>query len=183
MATGPYSKPKPIEFMGMETFPGKILHSCEYKTGKDFMGQNVLVIGFGNSACEIAIDLYEQGSIPAMAVRSPVNVVPRDVFGVPVLKLSLLLNRLPPRVADIISLPLIKWLIGDLTKLGLKKMRYGALEEIRRDGNIPVLDIGTIRHIRKGHIKIYDDIDYVEGKTVHFKNGSNATFDAIIAGI
>jgi indole-3-pyruvate monooxygenase len=183
MATGPYSKPKPIEFMGMETFPGKILHSCEYKTGKDFMGQNVLVIGFGNSACEIAIDLYEQGSIPAMAVRSPVNVVPRDVFGVPVLKLSLLLNRLPPRVADIISLPLIKWLIGDLTILGLKKMRYGALEEIRRDGNIPVLDIGTIRHIRKGHIKIYDDIDYVEGKTVHFKNGSNATFDAIIAGI
>jgi cation diffusion facilitator CzcD-associated flavoprotein CzcO len=46
----------------METFPGKILHSYEYKSGKNFKGQRVLVVGFGNSACEIAIDLHEQGA-------------------------------------------------------------------------------------------------------------------------
>lgn len=183
MASGPYSKPKRIDFKGMETFPGKILHSYEYKTGKDFKGQKVLVVGFGNSACEIAIDLYEQGSVPSMSVRSPVNVIPRDVLGVPVLELSILLSRLPPRVADAISSPLIKWLIGDLTKLGLKKMPYGPLEEIRRDGNIPILDIGTIQHIREGHIKIYDDIDHIEGKSIYFKGGKKEAFDAIIAGI
>ena len=183
MATGLYGKPKPINFKGMETFPGKILHSYEYKTGKDFKEQNVLVVGFGNSACEIAIDLYEQGSIPSMAVRSPVNVIPRDVLGVPVLELSLLMSRLPPRVADTISAPLMKWLIGDLAKLGLKKLPYGPLEEIRRDGNVPLLDIGTIQHIRKGHIKIHDDIDYIEDKTVHFKDGKKKFFDAIVAGI
>jgi len=183
MATGAYGKPRLINFKGMETFPGKILHSYEYKTGKDFKGQNVLVVGFGNSACEIAIDLYEQGSIPSMAVRSPVNVIPRDVFGLPILELSLLLNRLPTRVADTISAPLIKWLVGDLTKLGLKKMPYGPLEEIRRDGNVPLLDIGTIQHIREGHIKIYDNIDCIEGKTIHFKDGKKENFDAIVAGI
>jgi indole-3-pyruvate monooxygenase len=183
MATGAYGKPKPIHFKGMETFPGKILHSCEYKTGKDFNGQNVLVVGFGNSACEIAIDLYEQGAMVSMAVRSPVNVVPRDVLGLPVLELSILLDPLPPRVADLISAPLIKWLIGDLSKLGLKKMPYGPLEEIRRDGNAPVLDIGTIQHIRRGHIKIYDDIDHIEGNSIHFKDGKKGSFDAIVAGI
>jgi len=183
MATGAYGRPKPIQFNGMETFTGRILHSYEYKTGKDFTGQRVLVVGFGNSACEIAIDLYEQGSMPAMAVRSPVNVIPRDVLGVPVLELSLLLNRLPPRVADMISAPLIKWLIGDLSELGLKKMPYGPLEEIRRDGNAPVLDIGTIQHIRQGHINIYGDIDHIEGRTIYFKGGEKGEFDAIVAGI
>lgn len=183
MATGIYGKPKPVNFKGIETFAGKILHSYNYKTGKDFKGQKVLVVGFGNSACEIAIDLYEQGSIPSMAVRSPVNVIPRDVLGIPILELSLLMNRLPPRVADTISAPLINWLIGDLNKLGLKKMPYGPLEEIRRDGNAPVLDIGTIQHIRKGHIKIYDNIDHIEGETIHFTDGKKETFNAIVAGI
>lgn len=183
MATGAYSKPKTINFKSMETFPGKILHSCEYKTGKDFKGQKVLVVGFGNSACEIAIDLYEQGATPSMSVRSPVNVIPRDVLGIPVLQLSLLMKGIPPRVADTISAPLMKWLVGDLKKLGLKKMPYGPLEEISRDGKIPLLDIGTIQHIRKGHIKIYDDIDFIEGETVHFKDGNIEVFDAIVAAI
>lgn len=39
MATGPYGKPKPVRFKGMETFPGKIIHSSEYKTAKDYIGQ------------------------------------------------------------------------------------------------------------------------------------------------
>ena len=108
MATGPFGKPKPVNFKGMETFTGTIMHSYEYKTGKDFKNQKVLVVGFGNSACEIAIDLYEQGAIPSMAVRSPVNVIPRDVLGIPILELSLLLSRLPPRVADTVSSPLMK---------------------------------------------------------------------------
>src|ERR1700676_358141 len=56
MATGAYGKPKTVNFKGMETFPGRILHSFGYRTGRDFKGQKVLVVGFGNSACEIAID-------------------------------------------------------------------------------------------------------------------------------
>ena len=183
MATGAYSKPRPVDFQGAETFPGNILHSCKYKTGKTYKGQKVLVVGFGNSACEIAIDLYEQGALPSMAVRSPVNIVPRDVFGISVLELSILLSRLPPRLADALAAPLMKLLIGDITKLGLKRMPYGPLEEIRRDGNPPVLDIGTIRHIRQGNIKVYDDIDHIEGSTVYFKSGKSQVFDAIVAGI
>ena len=183
MATGAFSKPKPIAFRGMETFQGKILHSSAYKTGRDFKGQKVLVVGFGNSACEIAIDLYEQGATPAMAVRSPVNVIPRDIFGIPILELSLALNPLPPKMADAISAPLIHWLVGDLTKLGLSYMPYGPLEEIRKDGNAPVLDIGTIKHIREGHISIYDDIEEIAGNTIHFKNGKKDIFNAIVAAI
>jgi indole-3-pyruvate monooxygenase len=181
MATGPFGKPATMHIDGMETFPGKILHSSEYRNGEDFRGEKVLVVGFGNSACEIAMDLYEQGSIPSMSVRSPVNVIPRDVWGLPVLELSILLDHLPSRIADAISAPLIRWLTGDLTRLGLKKMPYGPLEQIRKDGKTPVLDIGTIRHIRKGHIKIFEGIGRIKGESVYFKDGQRENFHAIVA--
>ena len=183
IATGPFGKPKPVSFKGMETFPGKILHSYQYKTGKDFKGQEVLVVGFGNSACEIAIDLFEQGAKPSMSVRSSVNVVPRDLFGIPILKLSLLLSQLPPPVADAINAPIMRLRFGDIAKLGLKKRPYGVFQQIQKDGNIPVLDIGTLRHIRKGHIIVFSGVDLIKGNTVHFTDGKKGNFDAIIAAI
>jgi cation diffusion facilitator CzcD-associated flavoprotein CzcO len=183
VATGPFGRPKPIEFKGMETFPGKIVHSYGYKTGRDFKGQKVLVVGFGNSACEIAMDLFEQGATPSMSVRSAVNVVPRDIFGIPILQLALLMNFIPPRVADKMNAPLIRLLVGDITRLGLRKLPYGPLEQIEKHGSVPLLDIGTIDHIRKGHINVQHDINHIEGNTIHFVDGRTDNFDAIVAGI
>lgn len=183
MATGSYSRPKAVSFKGMETFPGRIMHSYEYKTGKDFKGAKVLVVGFGNSACEIAIDLYEQGAYPSMAVRSAVNVIPRDLLGIPILRISQLLSRLPPRLADAINAPVLRLRFGDLKKLGLRKLPYGVFQQIKNDHTIPSLDIGTIKHIKQGHIKIYGDIDCINGNTVQFTNGRLESFDVIVAGI
>jgi indole-3-pyruvate monooxygenase len=183
VATGAFGKPRAIQFNGMESFPGKIIHSYGYKSGRDFKGQKVLVVGFGNSACEIAIDLYEQGAEPCMSVRSPVNVIPRDLFGIPVLSLSVVMSKLPARVADTINAPLLRLLYPDLTRLGLKKKPYGIFEQISKEGSVPLLDIGTIKHIREGHIKIHENIDHISGRTVHFNSGKTEEFDAIIAAI
>ncbi|MBS1601849.1 MAG: NAD(P)/FAD-dependent oxidoreductase [Bacteroidetes bacterium] len=183
MATGAYGRPRPVSFNGIESFAGKTLHSQEYRTASDYAGQRVLVVGFGNSACEIAIDLCEKGLSPAMSVRSPVNVIPRDILGIPVLELSILLRRLKPSTADRISKPLVDLLIGDITALGLRKKPYGPLEQIQKEAAAPVLDIGTMRLIRQGRIKIYDAIDRVEGERVYFKDGQAAGFDVIVAGI
>jgi hypothetical protein len=183
MATGAFGHPRPVNFKGMETFAGPVMHSYAYKTGSNFTGKKVLVVGFGNSACEIAIDLYEQGAMPSMSVRSPVNVIPRDIMGIPVLEISILLSHLPPRIADAVSAPLLRLLLGDITKLGLKKMPYGPFEQIARDGKIPLLDIGTIHHIRKGHIHIHPGIDYIDGNMVCFTDGKVEKFDAIVAAV
>ncbi len=183
MATGAFGCPKAPGFTGMNTFPGKILHSYEYCSGAEFKGQEVLVVGFGNSACEIAIDLYEQGAKPSMAVRSPVNIVSRDILGIPILEISQVMNLFPPKVADILTAPLRRLLVGDISKLGLTKMQYGPFEQIQKNGTTPVLDIGTIKHIREGHIKIYGDIVSIDGSAVYFSDGASKPFDAIIAAI
>ena len=80
MATGAYGKPRTVEFLGQGSYPGRVLHSYEYKTGAEFAGQRVLVIGFGNSACEIAIDLVEHGAVVSMAVRSAVGCHSKRYF-------------------------------------------------------------------------------------------------------
>ncbi len=183
MATGAYGLPRKINFRGMESFPGKIIHSSGFKNALEFKNQRVLVVGFGNSACEIAINLYEQGASPALSVRSAVNVLPRDIFGIPVLQLGLLMSNLPPRMADKMNAPLIRLLTGDIQKLGLRKLPYGPLEQMQKDQSVPLLDIGTLKLIREGHCTVYDDIDHIENKTVFFKNGRKQEFDAIIAAI
>jgi len=183
VATGAFGKPRVAEIKGLETFTGPVLHSYGYKTGKAFSRKDVLVIGFGNSACEIAIDLYEQGAKPALAVRSAVNVLPRDIMGVPILQLSIAMSLLPARLADRLNAPLIRLLTGDITKLGLRKLPYGPLEQIKNDGHAPVLDIGTLQLIRGGKIKIHGAIDHIHNNMVYFGNGQSASFDVIVTAI
>lgn len=183
MATGPFSKPKPIDITGIANFSGTVLHSYSYQSGRDFKGQRVLVIGFGNSACEIAMDLHEQGAIPLMSVRSPVNIVPRDIAGIPILEISRLMESLPPRLADIINAPLIRLLTGNIKRYGLKKKKYGPLEEIAKNGQSPVLDIGTLQLIREGHIRVFGDIVGIEGNSIEFTDGRRETADSIVACI
>lgn len=180
IATGLTHTPKPARFEGMEGFPGEILHSSQYKNGAKFKGKSVLVVGFGNSACEQAIDLHEHGAFPAMSVRSEVNVLPRDILGVSILQLGLFMNNFPPQVGDTINAPLIRLLVGDLNKLGLKKSPDGPMTQIRKTGRIPLLDIGTIALIREGKIRVFDDIERMEGSKVFFKNGKAEDFDAIV---
>ena len=180
VATGLNHTPNIPEFEGISSFKGKVLHSSQYKNGKDFAGKNVLIVGFGNSGCEQAICLHEHGANPSLSVRSGVNVLPRDIFGFPVLEIGKLTSILPSKLADKINAPLIRMLVGDISKLGLKKLKYGPREQIEKQKRIPLLDIGTIKLIKQGHIKLYGNIERIEGKSVYFKDNKLQNFDAII---
>lgn len=180
VATGRNHKPKMPAFAGSNSFEGDILHSAQFKNGKTFEGKNVLVVGFGNSGCEQAICLHEHGARVAMSVRSPVNVIPRDIFGFPALEVGKLTSFLPNRIRDKINAPLLRLLVGDITKLGLKKSTYGPLEQIQKLNRIPLLDIGTIKLIKEGHLKIYGDVLKIEDNTIYFENNQQWNADAVI---
>ncbi|HEY6062834.1 MAG TPA: NAD(P)/FAD-dependent oxidoreductase [Chitinophagaceae bacterium] len=180
VATGMNHQPKIPEFKGMSSFKGEILHSSQYKNGAAFSGKNVLVVGFGNSGCEQAICLHEFGAYPSLSVRSGVNVLPREIFGFPVLEIGKLTSVLPARVADKLNAPLIRMLVGDITKLGLRKSKYGPREQIEKQKRVPLLDIGTIKLIKQGYIKVYGDILKIEGNRIYFENNRHQDFDAII---
>src|SRR5262249_11689456 len=85
VATGCTRAPHRPSWPGLDGFGGTVLHSSEYKNGQDWAGRRVLVVGFGNSGGEIAIDLAEHGANPSLSVRGAVNIVPRAFLGLPVL--------------------------------------------------------------------------------------------------
>lgn len=180
VATGLNQQPNIPSVKGMDSFRGEILHSSQYKNGIPFAGKNVLIVGFGNSGCEQAICLHEHGAYPSLSVRSAVNVLPRDILGFPVLELGKLTAMFPARVADKLNAPLIRMLVGDITRLGLRKSKFGPREQIEQHKRIPLLDVGTIKLIKQGYIKVYGDILNIEGNTVYFENNQQQNFDAII---
>lgn len=184
VATGYTRVPNIPTWPGQEHFHGPIRHSSAYKNGKPYVGQRVLVVGFGNSAGEIAIDLCEQGAAEVtMSVRHPVNVIPRDYMGIPILTIGIVMDKIPPKVADVLAIPMLKTSVGDLTKYGVPKLPYGPNVQIRQDGQIPILDIGTVKLIKNGRIQIAPGIDrFTPDGAVVFSDGIIKPFDAIILG-
>jgi cation diffusion facilitator CzcD-associated flavoprotein CzcO len=180
VATGWADSPHAPTWPGMETFSGVVLHSSRYRNPAPFAGKRVLVVGYGNSGAEIALDLAEAGIDVALSVRSAVNVVPRELFGMPILVFPTAEQRLPPRLADAINAPLVRYAIGSIEKLGLKRAAKGPLQSIAEDGRAPLIDVGTLDAIRDGRIKIRGDIAGLEREHVAFQRSPAERFDAII---
>jgi cation diffusion facilitator CzcD-associated flavoprotein CzcO len=180
LATGWADYPHAPAWPGMETFGGPILHSSAYRNPAPFAGKRVLVVGYGNSGAEIALDLAEAGIDVTLSVRGPVNVIPRELFGVPILFFPAAEQWLPPRLADMINAPLLRFAIGSIEKLGLKHSRKGPLQSIDEDGRVPLIDIGTLDAIRDGRIKLRGDVTSLSRKSVGFKQAPAERFDAIV---
>jgi cation diffusion facilitator CzcD-associated flavoprotein CzcO len=180
VATGWADYPHTPTWPGVDTFAGEVLHSSRYRNPAPFASQRVLVIGYGNSGAEIALDLAETGVDVTLSARSPVNVVPRELFGVPILFFPAAEQWLPSRVADALNAPLIRFAIGSIEKLGLKRSPKGPLQSIEEDGRVPLIDIGTLDAIRGGRIKLRGDIASFGRESVVFKQSPAERFDAII---
>lgn len=180
VASGYNASPVIPSWPGLDTFPGEVLHSSAYKNGAAYKGGAVLVVGAGNSGAEITIDLWEHGARPAMSVRSPVHVVPRDILGVPAQTLSIALSRLPPKLADRLSLPMRDAVVGDLSAHGLRRPDRGPVELLETEGRVPLVDIGTIALIKQGSVKVYPDISRIETSSVHFTDGRSRRFDTLV---
>lgn len=181
VATGYNAVPNRAAWPGLSDFPGAVLHACEYKNGAPFEGRRVLVVGSGNSGAEIAIDLWESRAAEvAMSFRSPVHVVPRDAFGLPAQHLTILMSRLPTRLADKLSEPLRKLTVGDLSRWGIQRPEVGPLELLETTGRVPLIDIGTIALIKQGAITVHPDLARLDRDTVHFVDGRARAFDAIV---
>ncbi|KAI9010602.1 hypothetical protein DFJ74DRAFT_772212 [Hyaloraphidium curvatum] len=74
VATGSNHIPRVVDLPG---FAGKVIHSSDYRTPKDFAGQRVLVVGSGESAFDIATDVCDHAASTALWARTPIAPAPR----------------------------------------------------------------------------------------------------------
>jgi cation diffusion facilitator CzcD-associated flavoprotein CzcO len=77
LATGSVSGiPKAPALPGLGQFTGTVMHSSEFTSGREYRGQNAIVVGTGNSGHDVAQDLYSNGAAAVTIVqRSPTCVV------------------------------------------------------------------------------------------------------------
>jgi cation diffusion facilitator CzcD-associated flavoprotein CzcO len=180
VATGIADAPYRPSWPGSESFAGAVIHSSEYRNPAPYEGKRVLVIGFGNSGGEIALDLANADIDVALAVRGPVQILPRDLLGFPILSWAILYRRLPARLVDVINAPVLRLAVGDIEKLGLRRATKGPRQMVEEDGRVPLIDIGTVARIKDGSIKIRGGIDRFMTDGVIFTGESTEKFDAVI---
>ena len=181
ICTGRSDLPYRPRWAGEDTFTGSVIHSAEYRSGRPFAGRRVLVVGLGNSGGEIAIDLVEHGAAAvAIAVRSPVNIVPRDFLGQPIQRSTILLSFLPVVFRDRTGRIISRVVFGDLHALGLPRADEGPVSQILNRGRIPLIDIGTVALVRAGKIALRANVERFAGDRVRFVDGVEEGFDAVI---
>jgi cation diffusion facilitator CzcD-associated flavoprotein CzcO len=180
IATGIADAPYRPSWPGSELYQGSVVHSSEYRNPAPYAGKRVLVVGFGNSGGEIALDLASAGVDVTLAVRGPVQILPRDLLGFPILAWAILYQRLPARLVDLINAPILRLAIGRIEKLGLRRAAKGPRQMVEEDGRVPLIDVGTLDKIRDGSIRICGGIDRLTPDGVVLADAECKEFDAII---
>ncbi|KAH9261427.1 hypothetical protein BASA81_000071 [Batrachochytrium salamandrivorans] len=183
-------------------YTGLQVHSSRYTNGTELglKGKRVLVVGYGNSAAEIAVDLVEHGAkVPTVLIRSEVTIVPRwavqrsqEVLHTHVLPLLSVpfgwaVVGLGALLVDPMSLLVQQAEYGGksgLAKLGLPLSWKLPVTRAVLDKEPPVMDVGTIDCARRGLLRMKQgEIEAVDGLKVSFKGSSNnepEEFDCIV---
>jgi cation diffusion facilitator CzcD-associated flavoprotein CzcO len=180
VAAGVNRAPNPERLPGADSFGGTLLHSTTYRNGDAFAGLRVLVVGAGNTGAEIAVDLAERGARPTLALRTPVNVVPRDFLGRPTQLTSIALRRAPLPLADAASRLVSRLAFGDLTRVGFPRPARGALSDIKQRRHIPLIDVGTIAAVKRGEIAVRPAVERLTTTGAVFGDGGAEDFDAVV---
>jgi putative flavoprotein involved in K+ transport len=178
VATGQYRQPVLPGWPGRDVYIGDLSHSCRYVNASPYAGRRVLVVGAGNSGAEIAADLADSGTrFVALSVRTPPAIVPRDPFGMPVQRTSILLSALPAAIANRFGGLTARVILGDLGRYGLPTRVFDVYSTRR----IPIIDVGLVDALKHGRVTVRPAVERLSRDGALFADGTREPFDAIIA--
>lgn len=170
-AVGTFSTPYRPEIPG--TFAGVLLHSGEYKDPERFRGKRVLIVGAGNSACDIAVDAVHHAASVDWSVRRGVHFVPKFIAGKPADTIGGRL-KLPAWLKQRVDGWLLKLLIGDPIRLGLPRPDHRLYE------SHPVVNSQVLYHVGHGDIRVRRAPQRFDGGHVEFADGERAGYDLVL---
>lgn len=171
IANGILSEPNMPNLTGH--FNGEMLHSAKYKSADIFAGKRVLIVGAGNSGCDIAVDAVHRAESVTMSLRRGYHFVPKFILGRPADTIGGLFN-LPANIKQAIDGRLLKLFTGDPEKYGFPKPDHKIYE------SHPIVNSLVLHYAGHGDIAVKPDIERVENETVYFVDDSQQEFDLIV---
>lgn len=157
-----------------EQFEGQQMHSGQYRSSKGLDGKRVLVIGGGNSACDIASAISRVSDHVDLSLRSPQYIVPKTVLGRPVDRQFRKVRRLPLFMRDALLKLGVRLIVGRYARYGLPEPKTKVL------ATHPTLNTEILESLTHGRVRVRGKIDGFSGSQVHFADGSAVHYDLII---
>jgi dimethylaniline monooxygenase (N-oxide forming) len=178
VANGHHWDPKYPEppFPGQESFAGEQLHSHWYREPDErFADRNVLVLGIGNSATDIATETSRHSTMTYLAMRRGAYVLPKFIGGVPLDQLGpSWANRLPFAVTRSLLMREVRRVQGPMENYGLPTPDH------KLGQAHPTVSADLLSRIGHGRITVKPNVDRIDGSQVHFVDGTSATIDTIV---
>ena len=182
VATGLNSTPA-IPRWAEHDFPGDLTHSDRYRDSAPYLGRDVLVVGSGSSAHDIALDLVRGGAGRVrMSVRTAPLLAPKQLLGISTSIMSILIKhgpRVSDRVIDTLSLWLHRACFPDANEL-LGAPAAGLATALRDRGHGLTVEVGLLEAIRRGEIEMVAPVDGINDGTVVLGDGRRIRPDAVI---
>ncbi|MCQ2000691.1 flavin-containing monooxygenase [Arthrobacter zhaoxinii] len=154
-------------------FSGEIRHSASYKDPRELAGKRVLIVGAGNSGCDIAVDAVHHAAAVDISVRRGYYFIPKYIFGRP----TDTLNQgkpMPRPLKQFFDTRLLRMFTGDPHRFGFPKPNYRIYE------SHPVVNSLILHHLGHGDLRVKGDIARLDGQTVHFRDGTSGDYDLIL---
>ena len=159
--------PYPGDFDGQQT------HSHHYKDNQAFRGKNVVVVGMGNSAMDIAVETSQVAERVFLSARRGAWVIPKYLFGKPLDQLG---NdpRVPFRIRQKIYERILLMNVGRMENYGLPRPDH-------RPGEAhPTISSDILVRLGSGDVKPKPNIAELLGDRVRFADGSIEPADVIV---
>jgi hypothetical protein len=156
------------------TFSGRTLHAHDYRRAEPFRGERVLVVGGGNSACDIAVETSRVSAFTAISMRRGYHIVPKVVFGMPIDIAYRRLRHLPKWLRQRVLDLLLRVVVGRYDRYGLQAPERRVMEMH------PTLNSELLYLIRHGRVHPRVGIERFDGAAVHFSDGTVEPYDAVI---
>lgn len=173
VCNGHHWKPNVPKYSG--NFNGSLIHSHNYKKASPFINKNVLVIGGGNSACDVAVETSRVSNKTFLSWRRGYRIIPKFFMGKPSDVFASYMSFLPISIRSKLA--------GFLAYLtNGSNSNYGLLKPEHKFGEThPTINSELLYKIRHGKIFPKNDINFLKDDYVYFKDGSQEKIDVIIA--
>ena len=158
------------EFTGQ--FNGEIIHSKDYKRPRQLRGKRVLVIGGGNSACDIAAEAARVAESCTLSMRDTVWFIPKTFAGVPVAEFSRW--WMPDWLQRGITHTMIRLTFGSHRSYGLTPPKH------RLFTKHPTMNNEVPYYLKHGRIMPKPEVERLDGNTIHFVDGTKSEFDLVV---
>lgn len=174
VANGHNWDPRWPEFPGR--FDGPVMHSAEYKTPEVLRGRRVLIVGAGNTGCDIAVEAVSHAETVFHSLRRGYYFFPKYLFGRPsdVVGEELLRLRLPERLRRFVARKLLKLTVGEVTRYGLPAPDHDLFS------SHPIVNSQLPYYVEHGRIRPKPNVAELLGKRVRFEDGSEEAIDLIV---